>query len=94
MNGGHSCGEAPGNITYCWGLNTKGQVGDGTTTRRLTPVTVAGSHAFSQVSAGMGHTCGVTPQGKVYCWGWNRHGQLGDGSLAKRLVPVPVAGAS
>jgi len=93
VRGGHSCGETAANLVYCWGANSKGQVGDGTTTSRLAPVPVSGSISFSQVSAGGSHTCGVTSEGKAYCWGLNREGQLGDGTFAKRLAPVPVAGS-
>jgi alpha-tubulin suppressor-like RCC1 family protein len=91
--GGHTCGETAGNLVYCWGSNTKGQLGNGTTSRRLTPVQVTGATRFSQVSAGASHTCGVTAEAKAYCWGINREGQLGDGTFAKRLAPVPVLGA-
>jgi alpha-tubulin suppressor-like RCC1 family protein len=37
----HTCGVTLGNVAYCWGLNSEGQLGDGTTTTRLTPVAVA-----------------------------------------------------
>ncbi|MBA3317410.1 MAG: hypothetical protein H0T50_04885 [Gemmatimonadales bacterium] len=74
------------------GDNTYGQLGDGTTTRRLTPVAVAGSLFFSQVSAGSEHTCGRTPAAVAYCWGHNGSGQLGDGTTTNRLRPVAVAG--
>jgi alpha-tubulin suppressor-like RCC1 family protein len=38
----HSCGLAVGGAAYCWGNNPDGELGDGTTTNRLTPVPVAG----------------------------------------------------
>jgi len=59
--GFHTCGETTQNRAYCWGDNYYGQLGDGTTTRRLTPVAVAGGLFFSQMSAGYGWTCGRTP---------------------------------
>jgi len=37
-----TCGIATDGKTYCWGRNNVGQVGDGSTTDRLTPVLVAG----------------------------------------------------
>jgi alpha-tubulin suppressor-like RCC1 family protein len=40
--GNHTCGITTGNKIYCWGDNAFGQLGDGSTTRRLSPVKVAG----------------------------------------------------
>jgi len=83
----------PDGRAYCWGNNTFGQVGDGTTvTRRLLPVAVAGGRVFSLLSSGGTHACGVTPLNQIYCWGDNREGQIGDGTLTQRRVPTRVAG--
>jgi alpha-tubulin suppressor-like RCC1 family protein len=72
-------------------LNAYGQLGDGTTVRRLTPVAVAGGLSFAQVSTGDLHTCGKTPVSVAYCWGTNLNGELGDGSTNGSRTPVPVA---
>jgi alpha-tubulin suppressor-like RCC1 family protein len=88
----HTCGVAIGGDAYCWGDNESGQLGDGTTTDRPTPVPVSGGLDFAVVSAGSHHTCGVTTGGSAYCWGWNRDGQLGDGTITDRHVPVAVSG--
>lgn len=88
----HTCGVATDNRAYCWGWNSDGQLGDGTTTNRLTPVAIGGTLRFRQVSASFASTCGVTTDFRAYCWGTNDIGQLGDGSNSQRLVPVPVAG--
>jgi hypothetical protein len=76
---GHTCAVAEDGIAACWGYNTSGQLGDGTTEYRETPTPVAGSFRFGALSAGGSHTCGVTPEGVLYCWGNNRAGELGDG---------------
>jgi alpha-tubulin suppressor-like RCC1 family protein len=73
----HTCGVTPGGAIYCWGLNTSGQLGNGTRRTSPAPVLVAGGHRFSQVTAGAQHTCGLTDGGSIYCWGQNRNGQLG-----------------
>lgn len=90
----HSCGLSyPDKRAYCWGTNTDGALGNGTVTRRLTPVAVVGARQFRQVSAGWNHTCAVTPTDVAYCWGTNRSGEAGDGStFNQRLRPVLVAG--
>jgi alpha-tubulin suppressor-like RCC1 family protein len=87
-----TCGVTSDNSIYCWGQNTLGQLGDGTTTDRLTPVAVVGGLRFRQVSAGARHTCGITLHNVAYCWGANFAGQLGDGTSTDRPTPVAVAG--
>jgi alpha-tubulin suppressor-like RCC1 family protein len=90
--GGHTCGVASDHRAYCWGFNFAGQLGDGTTTQRLTPVAVAGTLDFRQVSAGLNYTCGVTTTNRAYCWGQGEAGNLGDGTKMDQSLPVPVAG--
>jgi alpha-tubulin suppressor-like RCC1 family protein len=77
----------------CWGRNCNGQLGDGTTTTRLTPVDVSGltSDAMA-VTVGLAHACALTGTGGVKCWGFNYYGELGDGTTTQRLVPVDVSG--
>ncbi len=88
----HTCGLTTDGDTYCWGLNELGQLGDGTTTNRTTPVPVSGGLVFASVDASYSHTCGVTSAGSAYCWGANWSGQLGDGTTTERHTPVAVSG--
>jgi alpha-tubulin suppressor-like RCC1 family protein len=76
----YTCGVTPDNRAYCWGANRLGNLGDGTTTDRLTPVAVVGGLRFRQVSAGNFHACGVTTNNRAYCWGLNQTGELGNGT--------------
>jgi alpha-tubulin suppressor-like RCC1 family protein len=87
----HSCGITSTGEAYCWGDNSLGQLGDGSTTASLVPVRVTGGHQFASVTVGIFHSCGVTTGNEVYCWGDNRLGQLGDGSQSPSASPVPVA---
>ncbi|AKU97747.1 hypothetical protein AKJ09_04411 [Labilithrix luteola] len=65
----------------CWGNNSKGQVGDGTTTYALEPVKVSLPAPAARVSTTSTATCAILTNGKVYCWGDNAQGQLGNGQL-------------
>lgn len=89
----HSCGETTDHRPYCWGENAYGELGDGTTVQRLTPVRVAGGLTFGQMSASTGggiHTCGKRGNGKAYCWGAGFAGELGDGTTDEHHSPVAV----
>ncbi len=88
----HTCGVTTADEAYCWGGNTFGSIGDGTTTLRSSPVAVSGGLAMAQVSAGSFYTCGVTTADEAHCWGGNADGQLGDGTTTDRLVPTAVSG--
>ena len=91
----HACAiRLADGAAYCWGLNSYGQLGDGSTTHRSSPVAVAGGIAFAQISAGDSYTCGVADDGTVYCWGRNGFGQLGDGTMTDRSVPTAVSGGT
>jgi len=74
----HSCAimEGMGEIR-CWGHNAYGQLGDGTTAPRPTPVTAMGIEAISIAAWGDWHVCAVRVGGQVACWGANSQGQLG-----------------
>lgn len=77
----------------CWGLNSYGQLGDGTLTSRSTPVGVVGlSRGVAALTTGTSHTCAVTAAGAAKCWGANQSGSLGDGTTTSRRTPVAVVG--
>lgn len=75
----------------CWGANDSGQVGDGTTTDRPTPVAVIGLPKARSIDTNGGDACAVVTQGNVECWGNNDYGQLGDQTTTERSTPVVVA---
>ena len=89
----YTCGATAGGVAYCWGANTYGQLGDGTTvSNRLVPAKVSGGLSFASVSASFRHTCGVTSGGVAHCWGAGAWGKLGDGTRCTWLSPVEVYG--
>jgi alpha-tubulin suppressor-like RCC1 family protein len=65
----HACVAMTSGAAKCWGDNSAGQLGDGTTSRRLTPVNVLNLTDAASISAGGQHTCTVTASGGVKCWG-------------------------
>ena len=89
----HTCAVTTASALKCWGYNGYGQLGDGTTISRTTPIDVAGlGSGVAAVAASYNHTCALTMAGALKCWGHNEYGQLGDGSRANRATPLYVTG--
>jgi alpha-tubulin suppressor-like RCC1 family protein len=75
----HACALLTDGTVACWGSNASGQLGDGTTTNRASPVAVPGLGKVVAVATGLSHTCAMSAGG-VHCWGSNSQGQIGDGT--------------
>jgi alpha-tubulin suppressor-like RCC1 family protein len=85
----HSCALLSGGTVRCWGLNSSGQLGNGTAVSSSTPVVATGLTAVTHLAAGDKFSCAVTAA-RVKCWGLNTNGQLGNGSLVGKTVPTQV----
>jgi alpha-tubulin suppressor-like RCC1 family protein len=90
----HTCALTTGGVAYCWGWGSRGQLGDGTTDHRASPVAVSDGLTFTQLAAGGYHTCGLVSASPAYCLGNNDYGELSDGSTTSRSSPVRVVGFS
>jgi alpha-tubulin suppressor-like RCC1 family protein len=76
-----------------WGWNNYGHVGDNTTIRRSSPVSVVGGFTdWVLVSGGDRHSAGTRANGTIWGWGFNGNGQLGDGTTISKRSPISVIG--
>ncbi|XP_072370328.1 RCC1 and BTB domain-containing protein 1 isoform X1 [Scyliorhinus torazame] len=79
--------------TYSWGLNSYGQLGNGTTGPGSLPFLVSSmfyDKKAVEVSCGSNHSMVLTTEGEVYSWGYNNCGQVGSGSTASQVTPRRV----
>jgi len=79
-----------------WGRNESGQLGDGSTENRFSPVDItnkfnlSGDDYFVSASLALFHSLILSAEGKVYAWGYNSYGQLGDGSFDISYLPIDI----
>ncbi len=101
----HTCGIKNTDELWCWGDNSTGQLGDGTTTDSANPIQVfedaaatipftaldvaVGGYYNGTITAG-GHTCAIKTGGTLWCWGKNDVSQLGDGTTTNRTEPTQI----
>ena len=75
---------------WCWGLNGKGQVGDGTRDFRMNLTEITPGVVWKSVEMGGGQACGIRSDNSLWCWGGNQFGELGTGDQDPRLVPTRI----
>jgi len=89
---GHTLALLSTGIVWGLGNNGNGQLGDGSTTRRLAPVAVSGLTNITAIAAGNTHSLARDSSGNVWAWGANGNGQLGNNTTTQGLVPIQVVG--
>lgn len=91
----HTCALLTNGSVRCWGRNSEGQLGTGSTTpigdnevpaSVANPVNVGGPVRL--LTAGAYHTCAILAEtDNVRCWGHNAYGQLGYNHTSNLTVP-------
>jgi alpha-tubulin suppressor-like RCC1 family protein len=96
----HACALLTTGGVRCWGLNSSGQLGDNTVTRRTTPVDVKVSATVKltgvkSIASGAAHNCALVGTGaaaRVRCWGADNVGQQGTSAVGNARVATLVSG--
>ena len=85
-----ACGVRTDSSLWCWGNNSTGQLGDGTTAHRNTPTRIGAATSWTSDFAAGYHICSFQADDSLWCWGNNANGQLGDGTTAGHPAPGRV----
>lgn len=93
MTGAAPMGTVRTGTAWCWGANSLGLLGNGTTLGSLTPVQAGDAEDWIGLDVGGYQACGVRDTGIAWCWGMNQYGQLGDGTTTSSPSPVAVTGS-
>ena len=89
----HTCAVLQDGTARCWGDNSVGEIGDGTTSNAFDPVTVSGiTTAAGPVAAGNNDSCVLLRGGVVKCWGLNTYGEVGNATNTDAHTPRTVVG--
>jgi alpha-tubulin suppressor-like RCC1 family protein len=91
----HSLALCTDGTVHAWGVNGNGQVGDGTTSTKVSPVNISTSGSLngktvSIIAGGDNHSLALCTDGTVHAWGLNTSNQLGDGTVTQQNSPVNI----
>lgn len=81
---------------WCWGQNYYGNLGDNSTTIRLTPVSIVETttKTFCKISSGGSHNLAIDKNGKLWGWGTSYNGELAQSSNIAYSTPVAIGGST
>jgi alpha-tubulin suppressor-like RCC1 family protein len=86
----HTCAVKNDSSLWCWGVNDRGQLGDGTNVGKVIPKRIFAS-GVKKISTGAKYTCAIKNDSSLWCWGENNTGQLGLGIIGGYYtIPQPV----
>jgi alpha-tubulin suppressor-like RCC1 family protein len=89
----HNLGVRKNGTAWAWGSGAYGQLGDGTTVNKSSPVSVVGGFTdWCQLSAGGYHSVGLRTNATMWVWGSGALGRLGNGTTVNTSSPVSVVG--
>jgi len=83
---------------FTWGYGVYGQIGDGTTANRYTPIEITSNfgldvgETITSASLGSNHSSAISSEGRIFIWGSNAFGQIGDGTTTDRYIPIEITG--
>ncbi|MEC8520288.1 MAG: ELWxxDGT repeat protein, partial [Candidatus Thermoplasmatota archaeon] len=94
----HTCAILDNGELKCWGMDVKGQLGDGgsdtnTAAPSSTAIDLGTGRTAVAVAAGSLHTCAILDNGDLKCWGDDNTGQLGNGPIYSTPVRSPPSTA-
>jgi alpha-tubulin suppressor-like RCC1 family protein len=81
---------------WCWGQNYYGNLGDNSTTSRLTPVSIVETNTktFCKVVGGNTHVLALDKNGKLWGWGASYNGELAQSQNVAFSTPVAIGGSN
>jgi uncharacterized repeat protein (TIGR03803 family) len=88
----HSMALKDDGTVWAWGLNTSGQLGNGTLVNKSVPTLVNGLSGILAIDAGGYHSIALKDDGTVWTFGENSSGQLGNGVKVDASTPVQATG--